>query len=70
MSKEYAAIVVDKTTGLVETIKFLNESYMLQWIREDSPRYSHYEIIKYVTLKVKRDVVVTITGDCDDDDDA
>lgn len=67
MGKEYAAIVVDKTTGLVETLKFHNESYMLQWIREDSPRYLHYEIIKYKTLKVKRDVVVTITGDDDDE---
>ena len=67
MSKEYAAIVVDKTTGLVETLKFRNESYMLQWIREDSPRYLRYEIIKYKTLKVKRDVVVTITGDDDEE---
>lgn len=69
MGKEYAAIVVDKTTGLVETLKFRNESYMLQWIREDSPRYLRYEIIKYKTLKVKRDVVVTITGDYEGQDD-
>lgn len=69
MSKEYAAIVVDKTTGLVATIKFLNEPTMLRWVQQDSPRYLHYEIIKYETLKVKRDVVVIITGDYDERDD-
>lgn len=69
MSKKYAAIVVDKTTGLVETLKFIDELAMLRWIREDSPRYIRYEIIKYVTLKVKRDVVVTITGDYEGQDD-
>lgn len=65
-AKNYAAIVVDKTTGLVETLKFVNELAMLRWIREDSPRYIRYEIIKYKPLEVKRDVVVTVTGDDDE----
>lgn len=65
-AKNYAAIVVDKTTGLVETLKFVNELAMIRWIREDSPRYIRYEIIKYKPLEVKRDVVVTVTGDDDE----